>query len=149
MFDTLVRPSITEIIDQLTMLRPELAEGGREGDLSRRVPERVFKAVQATGAFNVSAPEKFGGLAANSRDVQAVTSAIGAGDGSLAWMAGIYNTGAWVLSLMSDQAQEDAWGERGKVGALVSIVLATTSEGCRRRRGIPHHWSLDVRHGQP
>ncbi|WP_341940273.1 acyl-CoA dehydrogenase family protein [Microbacterium sp. LWH10-1.2] len=128
MFDTLVRPSITEIIDQLTMLRPELAEGGREGDLSRRVPERVFKAVQATGAFNVSAPEKFGGLAANTRDVQAVTSAIGAGDGSLAWMAGIYNTGAWVLSLMSDQAQEDVWGERGKVGALVSIVLATTSE---------------------
>ena len=128
MTDTLVRSDIASIIDQLDALRPELTAAGREADDARRVPQRIFDAVEATGAFRVSAPRRFGGLAASTRDIQAVSRAIGRGDGSLAWMAGIYNTGAWVLSLMSDQAQDDVWGQGGDPRALVSIVLATTSD---------------------
>jgi len=135
MTDQPVRPRIAAIIDQLDALRPALAEGGLEGDVARRVPGHVFDAVRATGALGISAPEKFGGLAATTREAQEVTRAIGRGDGSLAWMAAIYNTGAWVLSLMSDQAQDDVWGVGGRKGALVSIVLATTSDAVATEGG--------------
>ena len=128
MADAAIRPEIAAIVEQLDELRPKLIEGGRGADESRRIPQDVFDAVAATGAFSISAPTKFGGLAANTREAHAVARAIGRGDGSLAWVDGILDSGAWVLSLMDERAQEDVWGANGSIDSFISIVLATTSD---------------------
>ena len=128
MADAVIRPEIVAIVDKLDELRPRLIAGGSEGDKARRLPQDVFDAVAATGAFSISVPTKFGGLAANTREAHAVARAIGRGDGSLAWVDGILDSGAWVLSLMNDQAQEDVWGADGGLDSFISIVLATTSD---------------------
>lgn len=128
MADAAIRPEIAAIVEQLDELRPKLIEGGRGADESRRIPQDVFDAVAATGAFSISAPTKFGGLAANTREAHAVARAIGRGDGSLAWVDGILDSGAWVLSLMDERAQEEVWGANGSIDSFISIVLATTSD---------------------
>lgn len=123
-----VRPEIAAIVDRIHELRPLLIAGGREADQERRLPDETFRAVAATGAFSISVPTKFGGIAANTREAHAVARAIGRGDGSFAWVAGILDSGAWVLSLMEEQAQEDVWGAGGGLDSYISIVLATTSD---------------------
>lgn len=128
MADAAIRPEIVAIVEKLDELRPRLIEGGPQGDKNRRIPQDVFDAVAATGAFSISAPTKFGGLAANTREAHAVARAIGRGDGSLAWVDGILDSGAWVLGLMDEQAQEDVWGAGGSIDSFISIVLATTSD---------------------
>ena len=123
-----IRPEIAAIVDELDDLRPVLIAAGNKGDADRRISQEVFDAVAATGALSISAPTKFGGLAANTREAHAVARAIGRGDGSLAWVDGILDSGAWVLSLMDERAQEDVWGENGGIDSFISIVLATTSD---------------------
>jgi 3-hydroxy-9,10-secoandrosta-1,3,5(10)-triene-9,17-dione monooxygenase len=123
-----IRPEIEAIVERIDALRPMLIEKGREGDAQRRVPEDVFRALAETGAFSASAPTKFGGLAANTRECHAIARAIGRGDGGAAWVCGILDSGAWVLSLMDERAQEDVWGEGGGLDSFISIVLATSSE---------------------
>ncbi len=135
MADAGLRPEIATIVERIDELRPLMMAAGREADETRRVNQEVFDAVAATGAFTISAPTKFGGLAANTREAHAVARAIGRGDGSLAWVDGILDSGAWVVSLMDQRAQEDVWGENGSIDALISIVLATTSDAVREDAG--------------
>ncbi|MEV4991626.1 acyl-CoA dehydrogenase family protein [Pseudarthrobacter sp. LMD1-1-1.1] len=123
-----MRPEVQSVVDRIDELRPTLIAKGREGDQARRVPEEVFNTLAATGAFSISVPKKFGGLAANTSEAHAVARAIGRGDGGAAWVAGILDSGAWVLGLMDIQAQEDVWGGQGGLNNFISIVLATSSE---------------------
>lgn len=128
MADAGIRRDIAAVVERIDELRPMMVDAGRASDQSRRISQEVFDAVAATGAFSVSAPTKFGGLAANTREAHAVARAIGRGDGSLAWVDGILDSGAWVVSLMDQRAQEDVWGGAGGLDSFISIVLATTSE---------------------
>ncbi|QEV98795.1 oxidoreductase [Microbacterium caowuchunii] len=131
MTDAAIRPEIAEIVAKIDALRPMLAAAGRDADANRRIPEESFAAVAGTGAFSISAPTKFGGFAANTREAHAVARAIGRGDGSLAWVDGILDSGAWVLSLMDERAQQDVWGGEEGLNSFISIVLATTSNAER------------------
>ena len=128
MADAAIRPEVAAVVAKIDELRPMLIERGREGEELRRIPKDIFDAVAATGAFAVSAPQKFGGLNANTREAHAVARAIGRGDGALSWITGILDSGAWVLSLMDERAQKDVWGSESGINSFISIVLATTSD---------------------
>ena len=123
-----IRPEIAAVVDRIDAMRPRLVDAGREGEDLRRIPADAFDELAATGAFSVSVPTEFGGLAANTREAHAVASAIGRGDGSAAWVHGILDSGAWVLSLMDPKAQEEVWGGPKGADSFISIVLATTSD---------------------
>jgi alkylation response protein AidB-like acyl-CoA dehydrogenase len=123
-----IRSQVSAIISKIDALQPLLVASGRSGDQTRHVDDEAFAALVGTGAFVVSTPEKFGGLAANTRESMAVARAVARGDGSLAWVFGILDSGAWVLSLMDDRAQADVWGDDADGNRLISIVLATTSD---------------------
>ncbi|HWK19913.1 MAG TPA: acyl-CoA dehydrogenase family protein [Microbacteriaceae bacterium] len=130
-----IRPEIAEVVARIDDLRPLLIASGTEADQLRRIPESTFSALADTGAFSVSAPTRFGGLGANTREAHAVARAIGRGDGSAAWVHGILDSGAWVVSLMDDRAQEDVWAGPKGLDSFISIVLATTSNARRVEGG--------------
>jgi 3-hydroxy-9,10-secoandrosta-1,3,5(10)-triene-9,17-dione monooxygenase len=123
-----IRPEIAAVIKRIDDLRPQLVNAGREGDQLRRIQPAAFDALAATGAFGISAPKRFGGLAANTGEAHAVARAIGRGDGSASWVHCILDSGAWVVSLMDDRAQDDVWGGDKILRSFISIVLATTSD---------------------
>ena len=126
-----IRPEIAAIVERIDELRPRLLEAGVEGESLRTIPTEAFDELAATGAFGISVPERFGGLAANTREAHAVARAIGRSNGSAAWVHGILDSGAWVVSLMDPKAQDDVWGANGGIDDFISIVLATTSESER------------------
>lgn len=126
-----IRPEIAEIVRKIDEIRPQLCARAPEGDQLRRVPEESFDAIAATGALTISVPTRFGGLAACTREIQAVSRAIARGDAGAAWVQSILDSGAWVLSLMDDRAQEDVWGAGGGIDDYVSLVLATSSHAER------------------
>src|SRR3546814_11703205 len=97
--------------------------GGREADSARRIPQDNFDAVAATGAFSISAPTAFGGLAANTAECHAVARAIGPGDGSIAWAHGILALGAWVVSLMDERAPQAVGGPGQGLAPFLLIGL--------------------------
>jgi 3-hydroxy-9,10-secoandrosta-1,3,5(10)-triene-9,17-dione monooxygenase len=130
-----IRPEIAAIIERIDDLRPRLVDAGPEGEQLRQIQPAALDALAATGAFSISVPTRFGGLAANTREANAVARAIGRGDGSAAWVHGILDSGAWVVSLMDDRAQEDVWGGDKGLRAFISIVLATTSDAQRVEGG--------------
>ena len=123
-----IRPEIAAVIKRIDDLRPQLVNAGREGDQLRRIQPAAFDALAATGAFGISAPKRFGGLAANTGEAHAVARAIGLGDGSASWVHCILDFGAWVVSLMDDRAQDDVWGGDKILRSFISIVLAATSD---------------------
>ena len=126
-------PEIAEVVEKVRELAPLLVMRGPEGDLDRRIPAEVFDALVQTGAFRTSVPARFGGFAGNSRASVAIASEIGRADGGAAWVYGILNSGAWVLSLLSSRAQQDVWGDGPD--QLVSIVMAMTSKAVKEDGG--------------
>jgi 3-hydroxy-9,10-secoandrosta-1,3,5(10)-triene-9,17-dione monooxygenase len=131
-----IRPEIAAIIKRIDDLRPQLVDSGREGDQLRRLQPAALEALSTTGAFSISAPTKFKGLAANTVEAHAVARAIGRGDGGAAWVHCILDSGAWVVSLMDDRAQKDVWGGDKGLRSFISIVLATTSDAQRVKGGF-------------
>ncbi|MCX2749901.1 hypothetical protein OOZ51_19100 [Arthrobacter sp. MI7-26] len=129
---SVLRPEIAKIVEKIDALRPDLLAAGRGADESRRISDETFNSVVQTGAFSISVPTKFGGLAANTREAHAVARGIGRGDGSLAWVNGILDSGAWVLSLMDERAQADVWGPEG---GLLHLDRAGYDIGFRADRG--------------
>jgi alkylation response protein AidB-like acyl-CoA dehydrogenase len=148
--DTHLSPEITELVQRIGALVPDLTKFGAEGEGDRRIPAASFDALLQAGAFRTSVPGRFGGFAANSRESVAVAREIGRGDGGAAWVFGILNSGAWVLSLMAQQAQEDVWGD--DPDALISIVLAATSTAAKVDGGyrVSGKWAYGTgsRHAQ-
>jgi 3-hydroxy-9,10-secoandrosta-1,3,5(10)-triene-9,17-dione monooxygenase len=130
-----IRPEIAAVIERIDDLRPRLVDAGSEGEQLRRIQPAALDALAATGAFGISVPTRFGGLAANTWEANAVARAIGRGDGGAAWVHCILDSGAWVVSLMDDRAQKDVWGKAKNLRAFISIVLATTSDAQRVEGG--------------
>jgi alkylation response protein AidB-like acyl-CoA dehydrogenase len=126
-------PEIREIVDRVREIVPLLNKNGMLGELDRRIPQESFDALVKTGAFRVSVPTRFSGHAGNARASLAVAREIGRGDGGASWVFGILNSGAWVLSLMSLQAQKDVWA--AGPDQLVSIVMAATSKAVKVEGG--------------
>ncbi|MGP3969759.1 acyl-CoA dehydrogenase family protein [Streptomyces sp. 6N223] len=146
-------PEINDVIGRIREIAPLLASNSLQGEVDRRIPDESFDALVRAGAFRVSVPGRFGGFAANSRASLAIAREIGRGDGGASWVFGILNSGAWVLSLMQLQAQEDAWS--AGPDQLISIVLTASSKAAKEDGGYRvtgkwaygtgsrhSHWSL-------
>lgn len=126
-------PEIRDVVSKVTELVPLLAKNGMQGEIDRRIPDESFETLVQTGAFRLSVPTRFGGFAGNSRASLSVAREIGRGDGGAGWVFGILNSGAWVLSLMRLEAQEDVWS--AGPDQHISIVLAASSKAVKEDGG--------------
>ncbi|MGO2110000.1 MAG: acyl-CoA dehydrogenase family protein [Pseudoclavibacter sp.] len=126
-------PEVAAIVDRIDEIRPLLLENGPAGEKDRTIVQSSIDALAKTGAFRLTVPTRFGGHAGSTRDILAASRAVARGDGSTAWVYGIFTSGAWVTSYMPDQAQQEVWGE--DPDTLITIVLAPTAESKRVEGG--------------
>lgn len=126
-------PDVAAIVDRIDEIRPLLLENGFAGEKDRTIEQSSIDALAKTGAFRLTVPTRFGGCAGSTRDILAASRAVARGDGSTAWVYGIFTSGAWVTSYMPEQAQQEVWGE--DPDTLITIVLAPTAEATRVEGG--------------
>jgi 3-hydroxy-9,10-secoandrosta-1,3,5(10)-triene-9,17-dione monooxygenase len=115
-----IQAVVAEIDAKRDVLRSEGAESEARGGLT----SAAFDVVRSSGALRTCVPPKFGGYGANSLESTAVSRALGRGDGSVAWVFAIVNSGTWILALMAMEAQEEVWATGPDT--VVSVVLAPT-----------------------
>jgi 3-hydroxy-9,10-secoandrosta-1,3,5(10)-triene-9,17-dione monooxygenase len=104
-------PTREELTGRARELRPLLAEQAERAEQTGRISPEVIDAIRAAGLFRLTVPRRFGGYELPFRTVTEVCSVIAEGCGSAGWVTGFANTGKWMASLWSAQAQEELFGD--------------------------------------
>jgi len=99
-----------ELLGRARELRPLLAQHAAETETSGRIRPEVIDAVREAGLLRMTVPRRFGGYQLPFRTVVEVCAAVAEGCGSTGWITGFANTGKWMASLWSAQAQEEIFG---------------------------------------
>jgi 3-hydroxy-9,10-secoandrosta-1,3,5(10)-triene-9,17-dione monooxygenase len=100
-------PTREELLGRARELRPLLASHAAEAETTGRLRPEVIDAIRDAGLLRLTVPRRFGGFELPFRTVTEVCSAVAEGCGSAGWITGFANTGKWMASLWSAQAQEE------------------------------------------
>lgn len=112
-------------VDRAAALRPQLWEDAPAADRDRRLTARTADAVAAAGLMRLLTPKRFGGYEADLRTFLDVTTELGRGCCSTAWVTGVLNVGNFVVSLFPAATQEQVWADRPD--ARSALVLGSTA----------------------
>jgi 3-hydroxy-9,10-secoandrosta-1,3,5(10)-triene-9,17-dione monooxygenase len=113
-----------EIVQRAVALRGQLREDAAQVDRDRRASERNIAAITDAGLLRLFVPQRLGGLETDARTLLDVTAEIARGCPATAWVTGILNASAFLLSLFPEQAQEEVWGE-SPMARLCSPIAPT------------------------
>lgn len=111
-----------EIVAKARSLQPLIREFAQKGEDDRRVAEEVITAMKDAGLLHISIPRRWGGYGANFRTFIDTVAEIARADGATGWVSALLNSSTWFVTLFSDQAQEDVFGNNPR--ACVSAVLS-------------------------
>jgi 3-hydroxy-9,10-secoandrosta-1,3,5(10)-triene-9,17-dione monooxygenase len=100
-------PTREELLGRARELRPLLASHAAEAETTGRLRPEVIDAIRDAGLLRLTVPRRFGGFELPFRTVTEVCSVVAEGCGSAGWITGFANTGKWMASLWSAQAQEE------------------------------------------
>jgi 3-hydroxy-9,10-secoandrosta-1,3,5(10)-triene-9,17-dione monooxygenase len=103
--------SHNELVTNAVALQPLLRRHAPEGHADRRLNPVVTNALTDAKMFRLLTPRRFGGLQAPLSTIVDVTAALGAADGSVAWLAGIASAGQWFIGAASERAQEEIFAD--------------------------------------
>ncbi|MEV0848386.1 acyl-CoA dehydrogenase family protein [Streptomyces sp. NPDC049954] len=107
-------------------LVPLLRANAARTEDERRVVEENIAALTEAGLFGLTVPRRFGGAQADFRTFLKVSSELGRGCGSTAWVATLINVCNWLTALYPERAQQEVWGADPQ--ARVCGVLAPTAK---------------------
>lgn len=111
-----------EIVAKARSLQPLIREFAQQGEDERRVAEEVITAMKDAGLLHISIPRRWGGYGANFRTFIDTVAEVARADGATGWVSALLNSSTWFVTLFSDQAQEDVFGNNPR--ACVSAVLS-------------------------
>lgn len=100
-----------DMLSKVEDLVPELHERAASTAAGRRVPKENIEALRAAGALKTLQARRNGGLGLGIRAHLDVISTLGRGCGSTAWVAGVVQTHSWLISHMTEQAQNEIYGD--------------------------------------
>lgn len=94
-----------------------------EADRSRRLPERVHRALLDAGIYHLYVPKRYGGQQADYWRGAEAAFEIARASGSAGWVASVIASHAWVQGMMALEAQDEVWK------ATPRAVIASASWG--------------------
>jgi 3-hydroxy-9,10-secoandrosta-1,3,5(10)-triene-9,17-dione monooxygenase len=98
------------LLERAAAIRPILERNAEQTDALRRLPDENVRALKEGGLCRLMVPQRFGGHQTSIRTYLEVTSEIGRGCGSSAWVSSLINVCAWLAGLFPERAQQDVWG---------------------------------------
>lgn len=90
---------------------PLLKEHAAETEQERRLPEHVVAALRAGGFWKMMAPRRHGGLEVDIRTLLEVSSILGRGCASSAWVTTLLGGGSWVTGMFSEKVQAEVYAD--------------------------------------
>jgi alkylation response protein AidB-like acyl-CoA dehydrogenase len=90
-------------------LAPELAERAEEAERLERLPDENIDALETSGILGATIPRSFGGLQASPGAFGGVLEELARGCASTSFVASVYLSAAYAVSLFPDEAQADVF----------------------------------------
>ncbi|MCX5199506.1 acyl-CoA dehydrogenase family protein [Streptomyces sp. NBC_00249] len=106
---TTEKPGREELVARAAALVPLLRAGAARADEKRRLSPEVIEALADAGVFRLRVPARYGGYEADARTVVDVTTELGRGDGSAAWVAQVYSIPGWMVGMFPDAVQDEVF----------------------------------------
>ena len=100
-------PPREELVRRASGLIPLLREKATWMDENSRIHDDVLDALTDAGILKMRVPVRYGGYESDTRTVVDVLTEIGRGDGSVAWVVGVWMTASWEMGLFPDEAQDE------------------------------------------
>lgn len=119
-------PTHDDLVARAAVLREQLAEDAAETDRNRRLTDRSIEGITHGGLLRLMTPKRLGGYETDIRTVLDVTTEIGRGCGSSAWVTGVLNSGNFMIGLFPDQAREDVFADNADARAALVLVVPKT-----------------------
>jgi 3-hydroxy-9,10-secoandrosta-1,3,5(10)-triene-9,17-dione monooxygenase len=114
-----------ELVARAAALRKQLTEDAPVCDRERRLTDRGIGAVTEAGLIRLMTPRAYGGYESGIRTFLDVTTELGRGCCSTAWVTGVLNVGNFVASLFPRAAQDAIWA--ADPDARAALVLGSPS----------------------
>lgn len=130
---TTMSVTASDAVARARELIPELRERAAQTALDRRLPQSNVDALRRAGAMKTIQAKRNGGYALGIRSHLDVMSALGRGCGSTAWVAGVVQAHAWLVSHFPEQGQDDIYA--GNPDAIVSAVIGPRGKAIRTADG--------------
>jgi alkylation response protein AidB-like acyl-CoA dehydrogenase len=127
-------PSREELVARAAALRQRLWDDAAETDRRRDISPETYAALVDAGLLRLTQPRRLGGYETDVRTLIEVTTELGRGCGSTAWVVGILNAGAWMVGLFPERAQKEVWEQDSR--NTIAGLLAPSSRIQRVDGGI-------------
>jgi alkylation response protein AidB-like acyl-CoA dehydrogenase len=144
-------PLQDELLTKARDLIPLLQRSAAAAERDRRLAPEVVKALRDAGMFALTRPRRHGGHQVDFRSFLAITTELGRGSASAAWVVMILAGSGYVGALYGDRAQEEVWGADPE--AAICLVLTAPGASSRKVDGghvVSGRWGFGsgVHHAQ-
>ena len=119
--DLVRTPDAAALIAAARALAPTLRDRAADTENLRRLPDETVADLKAAGLFRALQPERCGGWQMDFHAHLDLVAETAAGCGSTGWCLGVFQVHSWVAGLLSEQAQDDIYGDNPD--ALLAAVL--------------------------
>ncbi|WP_328422304.1 acyl-CoA dehydrogenase family protein [Streptomyces sp. NBC_00443] len=120
------------VLEAVRAVVPTLRENGKDGEDRRWIADDNVEVLAKAGVFRTGVPKRFGGLEFSVPQQIDLLLEISRGCGSTGWVCEGWITGAWMIRLFSEQAQQEVYaGGSARVsgGFTPSGTLVPTEGG--------------------
>ncbi|MFE9560504.1 acyl-CoA dehydrogenase family protein [Streptomyces sp. NPDC006487] len=100
---------VASLRDAVRAVVPKLKENGLEAEDRRWLPDENLELLEKAGVFRMATPKAFGGLEFSLADQAAVLAEIARGDVSTSWIAGVWVSSAWMITLFPEEIQKEVF----------------------------------------
>ena len=114
-------PSAEGLVDRVAALAPMIAARSFEAEAQRRPLDEVIDALKATGVFRSFVPERYGGYEIDMQTFVDIGILVSHADPSMGWVTTFYMEHNWLLTMFSEELQDEIFGTQPYVLAPGSV----------------------------
>ena len=127
--------TLAELCARADALVPSLRARAATAERLRRIPDETIQEFKHAGFFRVFVPKRYGGLELDYGPTQIeLSSRLGRGCGSSAWVQCVVAVHAWILAMLPEVAQEAVWSSGPDT--LLTTAISPLDGTIRRVEGV-------------
>lgn len=102
---------VASVLKAVRDIVPKLRENGLKAENQRWLPDENLELLDKAGVFRMATPREFGGLAFSLEEQSKVLAEIARGCASTSWVAMVWVSSAWMVTLYPGELQEEIFAK--------------------------------------